>query len=446
MRMEAQALHAGYGAKEVLTDVSVTLDSGEFVGLIGPNGCGKSTLLRVLTLTLPARQGRILLDGHPIVGMSRLDLARRIAFVPQQEPATFDFTVREVVLMGRYPHRRRGLGDTEADFALVRQILTETDLLALADRPITRLSGGEHRRVLMARALVQQTPLLLLDEPTAHLDPTHQVELMQRVQSLTRQRNIGALAALHDLNQAAEYCDRLVLMAAGSVLAVGTPKEVLTSENLRIAYAAETQIGINPVTGRLSVFALRPLRTHPPSTELPRIHVVCGGGSGVALLGTLVQHGFATTVGVLNRLDSDQIAAETLNLPAAVDHPFTAISPEIKTRCAHWMQQADILLVTDVPFGRGNIANLELVEAAQQAGKQVILLGETPFSQRDFCEGVALRIFGRLMANGAVSLPRIEDWSILQEVIAHSTRDPWSEPALAPAEPSRLRTSEGESS
>jgi iron complex transport system ATP-binding protein len=431
MKMEAQALHAGYGAREVLTDVSVNLDAGEFVGLIGPNGCGKSTLLRVLTMALPARKGRISLDGQSITGMSRLEVARRIAFVPQQEPAAFDFTVREVVLMGRYPHRRRGLGDTEADFALVRQTLSETDLIALADRPITRLSGGEHRRVLMARALVQQTPLMLLDEPTAHLDPTHQVELMQRVQDLTRQRNIGALAALHDLNQAAEYCDRLVLMAAGSILAVGTPKEVLTSENLRIAYAAETQIGNNPVTGRLSVFALRPLRAHPPSAALPRVHVVCGGGSGVALLGVLVQHGFAVTVGVLNRLDSDQIAADTLNLQAVVDDPFTAVSPVAKTRCAQLMKQADVLLVTDVPFGRGNIVNLELVEAAQQTGKQVILLGESDFSQRDFCEGVALRIFDRLIANGAVSLRRIEDWSLLQGGTAPKTYKqlPDTEPA-----------------
>ncbi len=444
MKMEAQALHAGYGAREVLTDVSVNLDAGEFVGLIGPNGCGKSTLLRVLTMALPARKGRISLDGQSITGMSRLEMARRIAFVPQQEPAAFDFTVREVVLMGRYPHRRRGLGDTEADFALVRQILAETDLLALADRPITRLSGGEHRRVLMARALVQQAPLMLLDEPTAHLDPTHQVELMQRVQDLTRQRNIGALAALHDLNQAAEYCDRLVLMAAGSILAVGTPKEVLTSENLRIAYAAETQIGNNPVTGRLSVFALRPLRTHPPSAALPRIHVVCGGGSGVGLLGTLVQHGFAVTVGVLNRLDSDQIAADALNLQAVVDDPFTAVSPVAKTRCAQLMKQADVLLVTNVPFGQGNIANLELVEAAQQTGKQVILLGESDFSQRDFCEGVATRMFDRLIANRAVSLRRIEDWSPLQGGTAPTSYNqlPDTDPALA--ERNRLRTSEGE--
>lgn len=441
--MEAQALHAGYGSKEVLTDVSATLVEGEFVGLIGPNGCGKSTLLRVLTLALPARRGRVLIDGQPIGRLSRLELARRVAFVPQQEPATFDFTVREVVLMGRYPHRGRGLGDTEADFALVRQTLAETDLLALADRPITRLSGGEHRRVLMARALVQQTPLLLLDEPTAHLDPTHQVELMQRVQDLTRQRNIGVLAALHDLNQAAEYCDRLILMAAGSILAVGTPHEVLTSENLRIAYAADTQIGNNPVTGRLSIFALRPLRTHPPSAALPRVHVVCGGGSGIALLGTLVQHGFAVTVGVLNRLDSDQIAAETLNLQVVVDDPFTPVSPEAKTQCALFMQQADTIVVTDVPFGRGNVANLELVDTARQAGKQVILLGESPFMQRDYCGGVATRIFDRLIANGAVALPRIEVWSPLQEVILPSPNMPLSniEPTQAGTS---LHTSEGE--
>lgn len=409
--MEARALHAGYGPKEVLNDVSLTLDAGEFVGLIGPNGCGKSTLLRVLTLALPARSGEVRLDGQPIQSMSRLALARLVAFVPQQEPAAFDFTVRDVVLMGRYPHRGQGrhLGDTEADFALVRQALAETGLLSLADRSITRLSGGEHRRVLMARALVQQTPLMLLDEPTAHLDPTHQVDLMQRVQDLTRRRNMGALAALHDLNQAAEYCDRLILMASGRVLAVGAPAEVLTSPHLRLAYGAETQIGQNPVTGRLSIFALRPLRPQAPSGSLPRIHLVCGGGSGAALLGALAQHGFPVTVGVLNRLDTDQVAAETLHLEAVVDAPFTPITAGAKAACALLMQQADLICVTDAPFGRGNLANLELVEAAQQQGKSVSLLGNLPFAQRDFCEGAALQIFDRLVANGAAIVPRIED-------------------------------------
>ncbi len=421
MRLEAESLTTGYSRTDVLHDVSLSLDSGEFVGLIGPNGCGKSTLLRVLTHTLPARTGTVRLGERSVASMSPLEIARLMAFVPQQEAASFDFTVREVVLMGRYPHRKGGFGDTEADFALVRQALAETGLLPLADRPITRLSGGEHRRVLLARALVQQTPLLLLDEPTAHLDPTHQVELMQHVRDLTRQQNVGAMAALHDLNQAAEYCDRLILLLAGQVIAAGTPQEVLTTHNLRLAYAAETHIGSNPITGRLSILSLRPLSSVAPTLSLPRVHVVCGGGSGAEVLATLTRMGFPVTTGVLNRLDSDQIAAHSLGLEAVVDDPFTAISPASREQCERLMQEAEWIIVTDVPFGKGNLGNLEMTAAAQEAGKQIVLLGDTNYFARDFCDGVATRIFDRLNANRAVPLLRIEEWKPLHQLLTASS-------------------------
>jgi iron complex transport system ATP-binding protein len=261
----------------VLRDVTLRCESGAFVGLIGPNGCGKSTLLRVLSGVLRTEQGSVLLDDRPLSGFSPRDIARCIAFVPQEEKAAFEFSVQDVVLMGRFPHRARLHGPSTEDYAHVERALIAADIVPLKHRAITELSGGEHRRVLLARALAQQTPLLLLDEPTAHLDITHQAELMQLTHDLTRCNGsaggdssscpIGALAALHDLNQAAEYCDHLILMREGRILAQGTPEDVLLPTYLRAAYNAEAQIGRNPVTGRPMLFALKPVRETTP--DLP---------------------------------------------------------------------------------------------------------------------------------------------------------------------------------
>lgn len=409
MRLEGNDIAAGYPGREVLQAVRLRLESGRFVGLIGPNGCGKSTLLRVLSHVLPARVGSVQIDGQELGRLSPVEIARRLAFVPQQETPAFDFTVKDIVLMGRYPHRSRQ-GETAEDYALVARALADADVLHLAERPVTQLSGGELRRVLLARALAQQTPLLLLDEPTAHLDVTHQVELLTLTRRLTRERDVGALAALHELNQAAEFCDELVLLCAGRVLATGSPEAVLTADNLRKAYDAQAQIGRNPITGRPMLLTVSPLRAEEAAPSAPRVHVVCGGGSGVGVMGTLLRYGFRVTAGVLNRLDSDQEAAEALGIEAALEAPFSAIGADARARCAALMAQAQTIIVTSVPFGHGNLANLELVVEAQVAGKRVVLLGETPVEARDYASGAATTLLHQLRDNGALTFAQLEDW------------------------------------
>ena len=271
MRLEARGVTGGYGSKDVVRDVSLAVASGEFVGLIGPNGCGKSTLLRLLSGALRPRVGSVWLEGRRLTEFAGRDIARRVAFVPQQETAAFEFTVQDVVLMGRFPHRQGRRGPTPEDYAIVERALEAVDITHLKARSIMELSGGEHRRVLLARGLAQQTPLLLLDEPTAHLDITHQVELLERTRAITRDANkpVGALAALHDLNQAAEFCDRLILMREGQILAQGTAEETLLPEHLRTAYGGEAHIGRNPITGRPMLFALHPLRLSPVPPAAP---------------------------------------------------------------------------------------------------------------------------------------------------------------------------------
>jgi iron complex transport system ATP-binding protein len=266
MRLEMTGVCAGYQAADVLHDLSFGVNSGELVGLLGPNGSGKSTALRVLSHVLPPRAGAVRLDSTPIDRLSRMEIARHIAFVPQQEPASFDFTVRDVVLMGRYPHLGSGRSPGPADYALAEKALADVDLAPLADRPITQLSGGEHRRVLLARALAQAAPLLLLDEPTAHLDITHQAEMLALVRALVREHGVGAVAALHDLNAAAEFCDRLILMRAGRVVSEGAPEDVFTPASFRIAFDAFARIAPNAATGRPMVLTVRPARAtdHAP--------------------------------------------------------------------------------------------------------------------------------------------------------------------------------------
>jgi iron complex transport system ATP-binding protein len=267
MRLEMVRVCAGYGGADVLHDLSFGVDAGELVGLLGPNGCGKSTALRVLSHVLVPSSGAVRLDSASIDRLSRIEIARRIAFVPQQESAGFEFSVRDVVLMGRYPHLGSGKSPGPADYALADRALAAVDLARLADRSITQLSGGEHRRALLARALVQEAPLLLLDEPTAYLDITHQAEMLALVQAMVRDRTVGAIAALHDLNAAAEFCDRLILMRSGRVIAEGFPDQVLTPDNLRLAYDAAAQVAPNAATGRPIVLTVRPARSAGPPAD-----------------------------------------------------------------------------------------------------------------------------------------------------------------------------------
>jgi iron complex transport system ATP-binding protein len=342
--------------------------------------------------------------------MSPLALAIEMAFVPQQEPASFDFTVREVVLMGRYPHlgRRRSCG--EADYALAAEALQAADIVHLADRPITRLSGGEHRRVLLARALAQDTPVLLLDEPTAHLDVTHQAELLALVRKLAHRQGKAVLAALHELNDAAQYCDRLALMRDGSIIDQGTPEQVITPKNLERAYGASARVGRNPVTGRPMILALHSLREAEGSTSAARVHLICGGGSGVSILHALIRAGYSVTSGVLNESDSDYETASALGVEIAAERPFSAITPQSRQVAEALMADADYVLVAAVPFGTGNLANLELAESAQSRGARVVLLGAEDISTRDYTGGLAITAFQHMLAQGARSYSTVEAW------------------------------------
>ncbi len=409
MLLQADNITAGYGIRPVLQNVSLQIDSGEFVGLIGSNGSGKSTLLRVLSGFIQPQSGKVTLLGSSLQQLSPMERARKISFVPQKESTDFDFTVMDLTLMGRHPHTHKGRLKTE-DFSIARQSLASTDILPLADRTVGTLSGGEHRRVLLARGLAQQGQLMLLDEPTAHLDLSHQAELMELLSRISRQKRNppGVVAALHDLNQAAEYCTRLILLNSGRIVADGTPDQVLTEQNLLSACCAEARIGRNPVTGKPMILTLSPVSETANRPEAVKVHLVCGGGSGISIMSRMSHEGFHVSVGALNRLDSDEVAATALGLEVSVDEPFCAISESVVNQTRKLMKSADLIVVADVPFGAGNLINLKLVDEAARNGTPVLFAGNSNPDDRDFVAGEAAAILRRL-STGNVSFSSPEE-------------------------------------
>lgn len=247
--LAAESISCGYEENEVLHAISLQMQAGEFLGIIGPNGCGKSTLLAALTGWLPLRQGQVLLDGKPLRQYPTQTVARMVAVVPQASTPAFAFSVRETIEMGRYPHLGRLAGISAADRVIVDEALELTDLLHLQHRSVDRLSGGEYQRVTIARALAQQPKVLLLDEPTAHLDIGHQQAIFTLLSSLHTTRQMAILCVSHDINLAATYCRRIILLSQGNIIAEGSPEQVITEELLQQVYGTLVRVHAHPSHG-----------------------------------------------------------------------------------------------------------------------------------------------------------------------------------------------------
>ncbi|HEX3905973.1 MAG TPA: ABC transporter ATP-binding protein [Polyangia bacterium] len=241
---EASGVSFGYGARLVFQEIALAVRPGELVALCGPNGAGKSTLLRLLLgLHAPSR-GQLFLGGAPVATLSRREIARRAALLPQDAPVDLPLTVREAVALGRLPHLERFEPEGAADAAAVARALEATDTAALAERPVAEISGGERHRVHLARALAQEAPLLLLDEPTAGLDLAHQLQALDLLRSIV-DGGRGALVALHDLSLAARRCDRMILLAEGRIRADDGPAAVLTPEMLARVFRVEAEVRLD---------------------------------------------------------------------------------------------------------------------------------------------------------------------------------------------------------
>jgi iron complex transport system ATP-binding protein len=254
--LTVQGIEFAYSSAKILDDVNFEATPGEIVGILGPNGSGKTTLLKCINHALHPRAGTVLVEGKSISEMTRREIATEMGVVPQNSGVNFPFTALEIVLMGRGPSLRRFQAEGEKDLEIARKAMEATDVVEFAGRLMTELSGGEKQRVIIARALAQQPKILLLDEPTLHLDVNHQIEILELVRDLVKSQMLTAVIVSHDLNLAARYCDKLILLEKGQVIAAGQVQQVLTSENMAQVFRIKAAIDYDPRINAYSISIL----------------------------------------------------------------------------------------------------------------------------------------------------------------------------------------------
>jgi iron complex transport system ATP-binding protein len=265
--LEAANISFAHGERRVLRDVSLALAPGRFYGLLGPNGSGKTTLLDLLIANRKPATGAITLQGRPLAAYTRRQLAQQMALIPQEFDLGFDFRVSEIVLMGRHPHIRRFASPGPLDLALSRQAMADLEVDHLGDRLITALSGGEKQRVVAARALAQDTPLLIMDEATANLDIQHTIQIFQVVRRRVEE-GCTVFAAIHDLNLAAAFCDEVFLLKEGALHGAGPPEQVLTPATIAEVFGIDCRTAYNDFNRSHQIsFQWRPLSHAAPDTQ-----------------------------------------------------------------------------------------------------------------------------------------------------------------------------------
>lgn len=379
---------------EILKNVSFRISKGEFTGLIGPNGAGKTTLLKCLN-GLNKPEGRVDIMGKSLNSIGDRKIAREIALMHQNTTIGFAFPALEVVLMGRYPYLRRMQWESGEDYKIARKNMEFTNTLEFENQVIDHVSGGERQRVLFAKTLTQTTDIILLDEPTANLDITHQEQIFRYSKELCSEGKT-VIAAVHDLKIASRYCTRLILMSKGEIVADGIPEEVLTTDNLSKVYGVNALVYRNRLTGLLDIY----ISGEDAQTKRDvKIHVIGGGGSASGVIRQLFDNGYTVTAGVFSPADSDLHCAEVFGLERVVCQPFSDIGEDAGVRNDEFVRKADITILCDMPFGRQNIRNLI---SAAHSQKLVIIEDDIP-EGRDFTGGDALKLYSELRKSATVT-------------------------------------------
>lgn len=391
---------AGYHGSDILKDASFSLERGGMMGVIGPNGAGKTTLMRTIAGMIKPSRGAVRIFGQRVGRISHRRRASLMGVVPQGVEVPMAFTAGEIVMMGRTPYLSGWGAPCAEDRRAVERAMAYADVVDLRDQPFDELSGGEKQRVIIALVLAQSPSIILMDEATSHLDINHRIEIMQIVERMNREHNVTVLMISHDLNLAAEFCSRLLLMDKGRVVSDGTPREVLRREALQRVYQCEVCVQRNPVNGSVTVTPA-PRLVRQAGGKGMHVHVIAGGGAAEELLRRLALAEYKVTCGVVNQGDSDAEVARALDIETIEEKPFSPMSSEAIERAMSAARGADAVVLSGAAFGQGNVANLEIAKMAVDSGRCCLIKDRV--HDRDYTEGrQAVRRTEELKARGAV--------------------------------------------
>lgn len=400
--LDVRGVRVRLGGSFVLRDVSLRLDPGELLAIAGPNGSGKTTLIRTVLGLLRREAGEVQLSGAPIEDLSLDARARRLAWMPQEELPGDNVSLLDYVMYGRYPHLPPFAAEGEEERRIARGALEEVGLGDRAQDRAWEVSGGERQRLRLARVLAQRTPVLLLDEPTAHLDVAHQLEVLDRVRRLCHAEGRSAIAALHDLNLAARFADRIAVLHRGRLVAEGSARTVLSPALLQEVWGVVADLREDIRSGVPYLIPRLPPEEPRSAAGSPtlRVHVVAGGGSAATILRRLWERGYRITCGVVALFDTDHTAAQEFGIPVATEVPFSPLSEESRATHHRLLAEADRIVVAPFPIGPGNVANLQ--DLLPFAGRTpIFLMGGPNWADRDFTGGLAAKLRDQLIAAGA---------------------------------------------
>lgn len=391
--LTVQDLSVSIGSRQIIKNVGFQADTGEFIGIIGPNGAGKSTLLRgIRAITAGPSTGTVMVFGKSIKGMRDKSIARWVAYMQQEVNMDFGFTALEVVLAGRYPYLDWWRNEREEDYAIARRYMAFTGVEKLAEKSAREVSGGERQRILLAKVLAQETPLIFLDEPTASLDLTYQEEIFRYCQHIcaTAEEKKTVLMVVHDIRMAAKFCSRLILLADGEIIADGTPEEVVTAANLERAYGLHAVVFKNPIAGNLDLHTYKVREAKRAKTL---VHIVGSGNGAASWIRLLFEKGIALNGGIFYEGEIDAEAARIFGVNACFASSYAGISPEDRDLSARNQAAADWTLLPELIYTPQNIA---LLESCLQA-KRVLVVEDSSVEIRDFSGGHAKKLYEKLI-------------------------------------------------
>lgn len=385
-----------YGDYEVLKNISFNVKKGEFTSIIGPNGAGKSTILKAIMKNIYLSFGDIKIKEKSIKNMSHKEKACILGFVPQEFSISFDFSVYDIVAMGRNPHKEKFKKSKYDDDKIIDESLKKTNTYDLKDKSFNSLSGGEKQRVIIARALAQQPEILILDEATSSLDIHHQLDILELIHSLNREDGLTVLTIMHDLNLASRFSDKIILLSKEGIVKQGKPREVIDEQVLKNVYDMDMVVRENKLLSYTEIIPLR-IRKAKEDKKI-HIHIVCGGGTGEYIIQKLYSERYEMSCGILNEGDSDLEICRSLNIDYVAEYPFSKFSDGSIKKNKVFIENSNIIVVTDVAIGYGNLDNIKMIENIMD--KKIIILHSI---NRDFVDGEYEKILNEMLKHDNVS-------------------------------------------